>query len=87
MKITYRADAACPFCGVKLDEATCVENNQSEPGPGDISICMYCAEILEFDANMQLKQATLSTLLELDQAQHALLDKAVERIRARRTTP
>jgi len=87
MKIKEFPNAACPFCGAKLDRATCAENDHSEPTPGDLSICMYCAEVLEFNADMQLKQASLSTLLELDQKQHALIDKAVQRIRARRPQP
>lgn len=52
------AQSICPVCGKKLDAATHVEKEEAVPGPGDISICLYCATVSVFDDNLKLKQMT-----------------------------
>lgn len=47
----------CPKCGGKLDAATGAE---SGPGPeaGDLSVCIHCLAMLQFDPNLRLKRLT-----------------------------
>lgn len=37
----------CPVCHTELDAATNVEDDQA-PKPGDVTICVYCATVMEF---------------------------------------
>lgn len=46
-------EAHCPTCDEKLDAVTSIDAD-GMPERGDISLCAYCGEILEFDDNMQL---------------------------------
>lgn len=39
---------ACPICFNELDSATCVDSD-AKPMPGDLTVCLYCAELLVFD--------------------------------------
>lgn len=39
---------ACPICFHELDSATDIVGND-KPKPGDLSVCLYCAELLVFD--------------------------------------
>ena len=47
----------CPGCGRTLDGFTDVKNANNRPKSGDISFCLYCREVLEFDENMNFKLA------------------------------
>lgn len=42
------ANAKCPTCGKALDAQTRADGAQAAPSPGDVSICFYCGELLEF---------------------------------------
>lgn len=45
-------DSSCPKCKVVLDTAG---NEKGDiPGPMDITICIQCAQICQYDAKMQL---------------------------------
>lgn len=39
----------CPKCGKTLDAACSLHNPEARPTPGDVSICIYCAALLQFD--------------------------------------
>lgn len=42
--------ANCPVCDTKLDGATCVDgDDEIIPQAGDVSVCMYCGTILEYE--------------------------------------
>lgn len=42
--------AKCPTCRNILDGATCCSDNEKKhPVKGDITICVYCSEILEYE--------------------------------------
>ena len=43
---------ACPICFYKLDAATCVDGN-ARPKPGDLTVCINCAELLVFDESLR----------------------------------
>jgi len=44
----------CPTCGKSIDSAYDIASKKAKPLPGDISICVGCEEILEFDQNLTL---------------------------------
>jgi hypothetical protein len=43
----------CPTCESMLDGATATDGKTTQPQPGDITICAYCTEVLEFTNNMK----------------------------------
>lgn len=59
---------ACPHCKAKLDGASGIqdEDSNSIPGPGDLSICMYCGTILEYEEGFFLHIATDERLSQLN---------------------
>lgn len=43
--------SSCPRCDKRLDAATYIKEGQTVlPKEGDFSLCMYCGQILVFDA-------------------------------------
>lgn len=47
----------CPSCGRANDAATNANDAKARPKKGDVSICFYCGEILEFGDDLQLHKA------------------------------
>jgi len=45
----YPRGGWCPSCGKLLDGATGIDTNNL-PAPGDVSVCIYCAAVLRFNA-------------------------------------
>ena len=79
----------CPFCGAILDAASdyvAVNHPDAKrpPTTGDICVCLYCAEILEYEPEGTLQQATLKNLVSLTQKDHAMLEKTQKWIREKR---
>ena len=56
--------AACPACGHKLNAAS--SDQPCEPVQGDLSVCIACATLLVFDADLSLLQLSKQALEELD---------------------
>lgn len=58
----------CRTCGRLLDNSFEGNGNDSAPEEGDLSICVYCGEIAQYDANLGLVNPDLSkaTKDELD---------------------
>lgn len=56
----------CPTCKAQLDGVTCCTNDgKRHPEKGDLSICAYCATILEFEAGGFVHEAPKSRLDDL----------------------
>jgi len=56
---------ACPVCSTKLDAATDPDGTDALPKVGDITICLHCAEVMEFGADMlpvRIRDETLESL-------------------------
>jgi hypothetical protein len=55
----------CPSCGMTLDSATYPVPGQEEhrPRPGDLSVCIHCAEVLMYGENMKVDMATVEHLV------------------------
>lgn len=52
----------CPTCESKLDGATAIDGEQTMPEPGDITVCVYCTEVLEFTTTMEFIKTDLTKL-------------------------
>lgn len=55
----------CPNCKKLLDGFTRLPD-KAKPKPGDISVCLYCGEILEFTDDLQLIHADADTIAQVD---------------------
>lgn len=59
----------CPTCLTKIDGAMNAEGGDVPPEDGDVSICIYCTEVLEYKNNGLIK----CDVDQLDSAQQALI--------------
>lgn len=64
MKTTTVPDQVCGTCGYKMDAASDLEGQRS-PKNGDVSICISCAAINIFDAQLKLVKPDDGQLLDL----------------------
>jgi len=68
----------CPECRRGLDGAKVLgEDDSATPGPGDITLCLYCATVLSFDKDGTLRRATKRDLKKFDREQKQLIARAV----------
>lgn len=58
--------AACPCCKKKLTGASGIQDDTSVPEPGDLSICIYCGTILEYEEGFFLHVAPDESLSRLN---------------------
>ena len=58
-------ESVCPRCGYKTDAATMLEDDHAVPKPGDVSICMKCAHVRKFGADLRLVELTGDETVEL----------------------
>jgi len=53
---THRVpEVSCPVCGKKLDSSSSLETSNA-PREGDVTVCVYCAGVLTFDAGLRLQK-------------------------------
>src|SRR5262249_6346942 len=66
----------CPDCRNRIDGATSVSLDETEPTvkPGDLAICCYCGSLNIYTAELRFRKATPSELaaIELNPAKAAL---------------
>lgn len=55
-------ESNCPWCGHIIDGATHPDDDSKMPSPGDVSACIRCAGLLEFDANLKIVKLPDATL-------------------------
>ena len=67
-------ETKCPHCNHKIDAHT-DPSGEETPGPGDLSMCLYCGEFNIFTDDMDLRKATEEDLKELPQE---LMDSITE---------
>jgi hypothetical protein len=74
----------CPHCHRSNDGHTDVDDLDTEspkdPEPGDLSICLYCGGLGQFDADMALKvpgEETLNTVLSDESVVRAIFARAM----------
>ncbi len=59
----------CPCCNSKIDAVSSMDDKPEEPRKGDITICVYCTEILEFDEELSLIKIRGETLDSFSQGE------------------
>lgn len=64
MKETCITETFCPHCGSYLDTATGL-NQVKTPGPGDITFCYYCCNVLIFNNELKPTEVTPEQWQEL----------------------
>ena len=57
---------ACPHCGHELDAAFSTTGLRPRPKPGDVSVCIECAEVLIYGERLELLQPDPMDLLRLE---------------------
>lgn len=66
LSMPFVKKSACPVCGYVMDHATAALGPDNlTPSPGDIGLCLNCAEILQYADDLSVKRPDLSNLLEL----------------------
>lgn len=60
----------CPVCHYAMDAATCIDDPSAKPSSGDLSLCLNCGEVLQFNDILVLKPIDLDTT---DKATKAIL--------------
>jgi transcription elongation factor Elf1 len=61
MTTTRMPECKCPVCNTKLDAATSIDE-AARPSRGDITLCIDCHSVLEFDVNLRLQTIDIKTL-------------------------
>ena len=56
----------CPHCKATLDGYTHMGEGQLAPSVGDVTVCNKCAELLEFDEDIQLIPITSEAIDHID---------------------
>lgn len=75
--------SCCPSCLYEMDCATCATREEVQPSAGDLSICLNCGEILQFNDILVLKPVAKGVLESLEPSKIALLQVVSERIKQR----
>lgn len=60
-KTTQVPETICPSCGWKNDAATHPTEDVA-PTPGDLSVCLGCQEVMQFDPDLRLVKPTRDDL-------------------------
>lgn len=79
-------ECACPYCGKVLDDATAVhgQGEKAKPTPGDVSLCIDCGGLIEFDQDCKLMKMRDETWKELDEPTQRTMKTAQSFIREMR---
>ena len=71
----------CPTCGSQLDAATGLNDPEQLPSKGDVSLCAYCGELLEYSDNLVLIKMRPGSLDELNEHDRKVLMGMSERLK------
>jgi hypothetical protein len=75
----------CEGCRKKLDAAAPLDK-KGGPQPGVFTVCVYCGNIMRFDAGLRLRTATPAEMLALEieaPETYYLMQKAIALIKER----
>lgn len=56
----------CPCCDHRLDASFEAKGQNIDPKPGDLSICIYCLAILEYQKDLTFKELLEEDLKKMD---------------------
>ncbi len=66
-------EARCPACMKSLTGATSFDD--ATPSPGDLSICVYCMNVLQFQTDLTVRSLRADELAELPADMRAEVEK------------
>lgn len=81
MKSFEMEGCKCPTCQANLGGCTAVDGSDEGPTVGDITVCLYCGEILEFTEGLRVKLIEADTIPEIDLLQLCQAQKVVRAYR------
>jgi len=68
----------CPYCQNKLSAATGLRETDQAPDEGALTVCLYCGELLIFNADLTLRKPTQEELIEEQRSsQWPLIERAM----------
>jgi len=76
MKDPNLSGTVCPECNRQLDDAMETSGCDVRPSPGDLTVCAYCAALLEYNDDYSLKTFTKERFNKLDKRDRIMLVKA-----------
>lgn len=65
--ISHETPTICPYCGVENPLSTAMDQNESKPIEGNISICIRCHKPAIFTDALQLRKPTTDESLLIAQ--------------------
>jgi hypothetical protein len=66
---------SCPVCSYRFDAATLIEGD-GPPEPENLTLCIKCGSVLQWDYAMRLRKLTAQELRELSTETFQLLARA-----------
>lgn len=76
----------CPSCSKFLDGATGTDNKSTPPKPGDLTICVYCVEVLQYGSTLELSKFNFESDPELPEETKVKLRQVRAVIRSRQAS-
>lgn len=71
----------CPRCNSRVGGYTSLRDGGDRPSPGAISICAYCAAVLVYAQDLQLRPAGFDDLVHYDESAIRMIGLAVRAIK------
>ena len=73
----------CPFCHHRANvlHDTRTKKPKTNPEPGDLTVCLHCGEVLEFQSDLTLDLASLGKLMQLSPEQHQQITAVQRKVR------
>jgi|WetSurMetagenome_2_1015567.scaffolds.fasta_scaffold696780_2 hypothetical protein len=79
------ASRPCPICGELLDRLSEPEGKPTEgPKPGDVTVCLYCAGVLEIDENLEYIEGDILKLDKETQREILRIRLALNKVKRNR---
>lgn len=73
MTTTQLPPCKCPTCDTILDAATSTDGYDTTPKAGDVTVCIYCNDVLEFTDDMEFIHVDIKTLPQETQDQIVMM--------------
>ncbi len=58
-------ETSCPYCNHKVDALSSVGGNERNPKKGDLTVCLYCGELLQLNAELLVGKLRKSEFYKL----------------------
>lgn len=77
----------CVRCGYFFDRAAVAVGKEAKPVAGDLSFCLNCAALLEYDAALRLRPVGEDALADVPANERAVIERQRAFIRRRGPIP